>query len=53
MQVPDVVQRLVQARRLGDKTGAGFYKKVRDPSGASTVLALGLRLARLSPAADP
>lgn len=42
MHVPDVVQKLVSDKRLGDKTGAGFYKKVREPSGASTILALDL-----------
>lgn len=40
MQVPDIVQRLIDAGRLGDKTGAGFYKKGSDASGQREILSL-------------
>src|SRR5688572_6499811 len=53
MVVPDVVQKLVEQKRLGDKTGAGFYKKVRDPSGQSTVLALDLDSLEYRPQRTP
>ncbi|MFN7971757.1 MAG: 3-hydroxyacyl-CoA dehydrogenase NAD-binding domain-containing protein [Acidobacteriota bacterium] len=37
---PDFVQRMVAERRLGDKTGQGFFKKVKGAAGESTILAL-------------
>jgi len=53
MAVPEVVLRLVEQKRLGDKTGAGFYKKVREPSGQSTVLALDLDSLEYRPQITP
>jgi 3-hydroxyacyl-CoA dehydrogenase len=53
MRVPEVVQRLVTAGRLGDKTAAGFYKKVRDASGAGAVLALDLDTLDYRPLLEP
>ncbi|HXS16365.1 MAG TPA: 3-hydroxyacyl-CoA dehydrogenase NAD-binding domain-containing protein, partial [Polyangiaceae bacterium] len=53
MVVPDVVARLIKDKRLGDKTGAGFYKKERAAGGQSTILSLDLNTfeyrARLEP----
>ena len=38
--LPDTMQKLYDNRWLGDKTGQGFYKKVKDAKGKSTILAL-------------
>ncbi len=38
--VPGIMQRLSDNKWLGDKTGQGFYKKVKDESGKSVILAL-------------
>ena len=40
--VPSYVTALVEAKRLGEKTGSGFYKKVKGASGKSEILALDL-----------
>lgn len=40
--VPDFVRKMVADGRLGDKTKAGFYKKIKDEKGASKILALNL-----------
>lgn len=42
MVVPQVIARLIQDKRLGDKTGSGFYKKERGAAGQSTILSLDL-----------
>lgn len=42
MKVPDVVQSLIEKKRLGDKTGAGFYKKTKDDKGKTEILSLDL-----------
>ncbi|MBM4392528.1 MAG: 3-hydroxyacyl-CoA dehydrogenase/enoyl-CoA hydratase family protein [Deltaproteobacteria bacterium] len=40
--VPAYVASLIEAKRLGDKTGSGFYKKVKNAEGKSEILALDL-----------
>lgn len=40
--VPEYVKQLIAAGRLGDKTGTGFYKKVKNAEGKSEILALDL-----------
>jgi 3-hydroxyacyl-CoA dehydrogenase len=41
--LPDYVTRLIAAGSLGEKSGAGFYKKVRGADGKSEILALDLQ----------
>lgn len=38
--VPEFLATLIAEKRLGDKTGAGFYKKVKGAGGASEILQL-------------
>jgi 3-hydroxyacyl-CoA dehydrogenase len=40
--VPAFIEALIESGRLGAKTGAGFYKKVKGPAGESQILALDL-----------
>ena len=40
--VPEFVKKMVAARMLGDKTGGGFYKKVKGKDGESEIQALDL-----------
>ena len=40
--LPASLRALIDRGALGEKTGAGFYKKTRDESGASQILALDL-----------
>jgi 3-hydroxyacyl-CoA dehydrogenase len=39
-QLPPVMQKLMENKWLGDKTGQGFYKKIKDEKGQSVILAL-------------
>ncbi len=41
--IPDYVQHLVDHDRLGSKSGAGFYKKVKNEKGKSEILVLDLK----------
>jgi 3-hydroxyacyl-CoA dehydrogenase len=38
--VPEIMQKLYDNKWLGDKSGQGFYKKVKDEAGKSVILAL-------------
>ncbi len=40
--VPDWFGKLIERKWLGDKTGSGFFKKVKGENGASTILTLNL-----------
>lgn len=40
--VPDWFARLIENKWLGDKTGSGFFKKVKGENGASKILTLNL-----------
>ncbi len=39
-QVPEVIRGMVKRGTLGEKSGLGFYKRVKGPDGASTILEL-------------
>jgi 3-hydroxyacyl-CoA dehydrogenase len=51
--VPPFVQKILERHWLGDKTGQGFYKKVKDPSGKDVRLALDWKTLEYHPAAKP
>lgn len=42
-KLPSMLQKLMENKWLGDKTGQGFYKKVKGASGKSEILALDLQ----------
>lgn len=42
-KIPDYVQKMVENNWLGSKSGQGFYKKVKDDEGKSTILSLDLK----------
>ncbi|GKU77980.1 3-hydroxyacyl-CoA dehydrogenase/enoyl-CoA hydratase family protein [Paenibacillus sp. L3-i20] len=39
---PDILEKLVAMKRLGEKSGAGFYRKIRGGDGRSTIESLRL-----------
>ncbi len=41
-QLPAIMQKLMENKWLGDKTGQGFYKKTKDENGKTLILALDL-----------
>lgn len=41
-QLPEIVKQLMEKNWLGDKTGQGFYKKIKDEKGKSVILGLDL-----------
>ena len=47
--VPDVMREMVQRDWLGEKSGQGFYKRVKDPGGQSTILELNLKTLEYEP----
>ncbi|WP_202409405.1 3-hydroxyacyl-CoA dehydrogenase/enoyl-CoA hydratase family protein [Hufsiella arboris] len=48
-KLPDYVQKLAENKWLGDKTGQGFYKKVKGADGKSEILALDLKTLEYKP----
>jgi 3-hydroxyacyl-CoA dehydrogenase len=42
-KLPDIVQKLYDNKWLGDKTGQGFYKKIKNDKGESEILSLDLK----------
>ncbi len=41
--LPPVMEQLAEKKWLGDKTGQGFYKKIKDEKGKSVILALNFK----------
>ncbi|PZD77927.1 3-hydroxyacyl-CoA dehydrogenase/enoyl-CoA hydratase family protein [Mesonia sp. K7] len=41
-KIPDYIQKMMDNKWLGSKTGQGFYKKVKDKEGNSNILSLDL-----------
>lgn len=48
-KIPAYVAKLVENKWLGDKTGQGFYKKVKTPDGKSEIMALDLKTFEYKP----
>lgn len=48
-QLPGYVRKMQENKWLGDKTGQGFYKKVKDADGKSEILALDLKTLEYKP----
>jgi len=53
VSTPPFVQRMLERRWLGDKTGQGFYKKQKDAQGKELRLALDWKTLDYHPAAKP
>lgn len=51
--IPEVMKRLIEQKSLGNKTGAGFYKKVTTPDGATEYHVLNLHTMQYEPPAKP
>lgn len=50
-QLPDYLKKMVESKWLGDKTGQGFYKKVKGEGGKSEIQALDLNTLEYKPSA--
>ncbi|BCX05391.1 MAG: 3-hydroxyacyl-CoA dehydrogenase [Candidatus Roseilinea sp.] len=51
--IPEVMKRLIEQNALGNKTGAGFYKKVTAPDGTTEYHALNLQTLQYEPPTKP
>jgi 3-hydroxyacyl-CoA dehydrogenase len=48
-RVPEVVLEIVRRGWLGEKSGQGFYKRIKNPDGESTILELNLKTLEYEP----
>src|SRR5712691_496119 len=48
-RLPEVVREMIQRGWLGEKSGQGFYKRVKNPGGESTILELNLKTLEYEP----
>ncbi|WP_161889070.1 3-hydroxyacyl-CoA dehydrogenase/enoyl-CoA hydratase family protein [Pontibacter russatus] len=48
-KIPGYVQKMVENKWLGDKTGQGFYKKTKDDKGKTDILTLDLNTMQYGP----
>ncbi len=48
-RMPEVVREMVRRGWLGEKSGQGFYKRVKNPGGESTILELNLQTLEYEP----
>lgn len=51
--IPSWVERLVENKWLGDKTGQGFFKKIKSKTGGSEILVLNLSTLEYEPRQKP
>ncbi len=50
-ELPELMQKLMDNKWLGDKTGQGFYKKTKDEAGKTVILAMDLNTMEYKPSA--
>ena len=48
-RVPEVMREMIRRGWLGEKSGQGFYKRVKNPGGESTILELNLKTLEYEP----
>ena len=48
-RLPEVVREIIRRGWLGEKSGQGFYKRIKSPSGESTILELNLKTLEYEP----
>ncbi|HEX9133346.1 MAG TPA: 3-hydroxyacyl-CoA dehydrogenase/enoyl-CoA hydratase family protein [Ktedonobacteraceae bacterium] len=48
-RIPEVVREMIRRGWLGEKSGQGFYKRIKSPTGASTILELNLKTLEYEP----
>ncbi|GCE19320.1 3-hydroxyacyl-CoA dehydrogenase/enoyl-CoA hydratase family protein [Dictyobacter kobayashii] len=48
-QIPEVVQEIINRGWLGEKSGQGFYKRVKNADGSSTILELNFKTLEYEP----
>lgn len=48
-KLPNYLQKMIENKWLGDKTGQGFYKKVKNEKGESEILSLDLKTLAYTP----
>jgi 3-hydroxyacyl-CoA dehydrogenase len=48
-QMPDVIREMLKRNMLGEKSGQGFYKRVKNPDGSSAILALNFQTLEYEP----
>jgi 3-hydroxyacyl-CoA dehydrogenase len=48
-RIPEVVREMIRRGWLGEKSGQGFYKRIKSPTGESTILELNLKSLEYEP----
>ncbi len=48
-RVPEVMREMLKRGMLGEKSGQGFYKRIKNPDGESTILELNLKTLEYEP----
>src|SRR6266487_533578 len=48
-RIPEVVREMIRRGWLGEKSGQGFYKRIKSPTGDSTILELNLKTLEYEP----
>ena len=48
-RVPEIIREMIRRGWLGEKSGQGFYKRVKNPGGESTILELNLKTLEYEP----